>query len=415
MVSSGPPTSQSPPSRSSRRAFLAAAGTTLTTGLAGCNALSSGDAAGAFSDAGWHQFGNDATNTNHVAGGAPEPTTRETLATGGWPEIPPVVNDGVVYFARDHGVVAVETDGDEKWSRSLDDEQRIEVSGAPALDPDRGRLYVPTRLVPRSNGPDPAPASVTVLSLEDGAALDEFRVGDERTYGVSIVDGDVYARSATSCVRLGPDGTERWRHTLDPLVYDEYNLGDDTATQVVPAVTDDAVYVPDRDALVKLDRESGEERWRVDVDTVFASSVVDEAGVIQTGWRETVAVDHSGEVRWRRDLGCRSVAAVSDGDVYVVPGDLHELDEETGETNWQTHVSSEGTAAPVVTDDDVIVVSGNVHAFRRDVGGLLAPDRERWTRSSAHASAYVSPVVAAGHIFVVGNFGLQALRRDSEN
>ncbi|MFB6184201.1 MAG: PQQ-binding-like beta-propeller repeat protein [Haloarculaceae archaeon] len=78
-----------------------------------------------------------------------------------------------------------------------------------------------------------------------------------------MVDGDVYARSATACVGLAPDGTERWRRPLDPLVYDEFNLGDSTATQVVPAVTDDGVYVPDRDALVGLDRETERERWRV--------------------------------------------------------------------------------------------------------------------------------------------------------
>jgi outer membrane protein assembly factor BamB len=214
---------------------------------------------------------------------------------------------------------------------------------------------------------------------------------------------------------LAPDGTERWRQSLDPLVYDEYRLGDSTATQIAPAVTGDGVHVPDRDALVRLDRDSGDERWRVPVDTPYAASVVDDGGVVQTGWQETVAVDSSGEVRWRRDLHSRAAAATADGDVYVVGSDLHELDPETGETNWQAHLPSEGTAAPVVADDTVLVPTGDVRAFRRDAGGLLGPARERWRFSSVHASDYSSPVVAAGRVFVVGPAGLLALRPAEEN
>ncbi|MFC7044540.1 PQQ-binding-like beta-propeller repeat protein [Halobacteriaceae archaeon GCM10025711] len=398
-----------PASRPSRRAFLAASGTAAATALAGCSALSDGDATGAFHDGDWHSYGNGPTNANRVAGGAPALVDHEPLAAAGWPYAPPVVHDGVAYFATERHVVAVAADGGERWSRRLG----VAVSGAPAIDPDRGRLYVPTRVVRTTDGPDPAPASVTVLSL-DGDVLDTLRVGDDRTYGVTVVDGDVYARGASACVRLAPDGTERWRRPLDPLVYDEFNLGDSTATQVAPAVAEDGVYVPDRDALVELDPETGEERWRVPVDTPYAASVVDDRGVVQTGWQETVAVDHSGEVRWRRDLHSRAAAAASDGDVYVVAGDLHELDAATGETNWQAHLSSEGTAAPVVTDDDVLVVSGGVSAFRRDADGFLGPDRERWRTSSVHATEYASPVVAAGRVFATGPFGLLALQPDAD-
>lgn len=250
---------------------------------------------------------------------------------------------------------------------------------------------------------------MTVLSLANGEVVGSPRVGDGRTYGVTVVDGDVYVRSATTCVRLAADGTERWRQALAPLVYDEFNLGDSTATQIAPAVAGDGVYVPDRNALVKLDVDTGEERWRVPVDTPYAASVVDTDGIVQTGWQETVAVTHTGEVRWRRDLHSRAAAAASDGNIYVAAGDLHELDAETGETNWQAHLPSEGTAAPIVTDDSVIATTGDVRAFRRTADGLLGPDRERWRTSSVHASVYSPPVVAAGRVFVAGPGGLLAL------
>jgi outer membrane protein assembly factor BamB len=375
--------------------------------LAGCSAVGDNSDTAPFHDGDWRSYGNGPANANRVSSGAPEADDSDILASGGWPYTPPVVQDGVVYFAADRRVVAVTPDGDEQWERRLD----REISGAPALDPNRNRLYVPTRVVRTSDALDPAPASVTVLSLADGKVIDTVRVGDRRTYGVTVAEGDMYARSATACVRLAPDGTERWRQSFDPLVYDEYNLGDSTATQVAPAVTAEGVYVPDRNAIVKFDPESGEERWRVPVDTAYAASVIDDDGVVQTGHRETVAVDHSGEVRWRRDLHSRAGAATAaNGDVYVAAGDLHELDPETGETTWPAHLPSEGTAAPVVTDEDVLVVTGDVRVFRREMGGFLAPEREHWRISSVHAVEYSSPVIAAGRTFVVGPAGLVVLK-----
>ncbi|MFC6862885.1 PQQ-binding-like beta-propeller repeat protein [Halomicroarcula sp. GCM10025817] len=381
-----------------------------TAALSGCSALAPDSGTVPFHDGDWHSFANGPTNPNRVPGGAPESSEGSVLAGASWPYAPPAVHDGVAYFVSEREGVAVTVDGVEQWSQSLEGE----LSGAPAIDPARDRLYVPTRIVPATSGPDPAPAFVAVLSLGDGSVRDRYRVGTRRTYGVTVVDGAVYVRSATACVKLAPDGTERWRRSLDPLVYDEYNLGDFTATQVAPAVTGDGVYVPDRDALVKLDPDSGRERWRVAVDTAYAAPVVaDDGGVVQTGHRETVAVDPGGEERWRRSLGTRAAAAAADDVVYVVPGDVHELDLATGETNWQAHVPSEGTAAPVVTDESVLVVSGDVRAYRREVGGLFEPDRLRWRTSSVHAHDYASPVIAAGRAFVVGPMGLQALRPGS--
>ncbi|MDS0223553.1 PQQ-binding-like beta-propeller repeat protein [Haloarcula sp. S1AR25-5A] len=338
----------------------------------------------------------------------PEPTAHEILTTGGWPYAPPVVHDGIAYFAHEREVIAVTPDGSERWSQRLEPR----VSGAPALDPEQDRLYVPTRVSRTPDGPGPAPASVTVLSLSEGTVENTLRVGDRSAYGVTVVDSDVYVRSATACVKLGSDGSEHWRQSFEPLIYNEYNLGDSTATQVVPAVTGDGVYVPDRNAIVKLNPDSGGEHWRIPVETAYASPVVDDGRVIQTGYGETVAVTDTGNVRWRRSLRSRATAAVADGDIYIVADDLHELDAETGETNWQTRLPFRGTAAPVVTDDSVIVVTGSVHAFNRDTGGFLAPDRARWQTEGIHAAAFASPVVAAGRLFVVSPMGLLSLRSE---
>lgn len=393
----------------SRRAFLAGLGGAAVTGLAGCSALASDPEP--FNDGDWLAFGNGPANTNRVAGGAPAVSDPTVLTTSDWPYAPPLVHGGTIYFGSDRRVVALSTDGTERWSRTLD----VTVSGTPALDTSRGRLHVPSRVVPTTDGPDPAPASVTTLAASDGTVVDRTRVGTGRTYGVTVAGGDLYVRGATACVRLGPDGTERWRRSLTPLVYDEYNLGDGTATQVPPAVTDDGVYVPDRDALVKLDRKAGRERWRVPVDTPYAAPAVAGDSVVQTGWQETAAVTPGGEVRWRRPVQSRAAAAAGGGTVYVAAGDLHALDPATGETAWHTRLPSSGTAAPVVTDDAVVVVNGGVRAYRRETGGLLGSDRTRWRADAVHTTEYCSPVVAAGRVFAVGPRGLLALTPDENS
>ena len=63
--------------------------------------------------------------------------------------------------------------------------------------------------------------------------------------------------------------------------------------------------------------------------------------------------------------------------------------------------------------EHVLVATGDVRVFRRDAGGVLGPDRERWQTSAVHAAAHSSPVIAAGHTFVVGPMGLVALTSEA--
>ena len=381
----------------------------MASTLAGCISIGQNRSVDSLHTGNWHSFGNGPRNTNRVSGGTPKPQSYEALTSAGWIYTPPVVHDGIVYFATDREVVALDTAGTEQWTHQLE----YEVSGVPCLDPDLRRLYVPTRVT--GSGDDTSQrATLSVVSLSEGELLDTYRVGTEKTYGATIVDGDIFVRSDSACLRLASDGTERWRQSLEPLVYDEYNLGDSTATQIVPAVDGEGVYIPGYNAIVKLDHESGDEQFRLSVDTPYAAPVVDDGGIIQTGWQETIAITPTGDVRWRRDLQSRAAAAASDDEIYVISNDLHCLTADTGETEWQAHLPSEGTAAPVVTNDSVIVVSGDVRAFRRSTDGILSGGRTRWKYSEIHAAEYASPVVAAGRLFVSGPFGLLALDPEGE-
>lgn len=194
----------------------------------------------------------------------------------------------------------------------------------------------------------------TASDSEVTVRIETVRIGDRRTYGVTVAEGDVYARSATACVRLAP------------------------------AVTADGVYVPGRNALVKFDPESSEERWRV-------------------------PVDHSGEVRWRRDLHSRGAAALAaNGDVYVVAGDLHELDPGTGD-DLAGPPPKRGHGRPGRDRRRRARRDWRCPRLPQGDRGLLGPDHEHWRMSSVHAAEYSSPVIAAGRAFVAGPAGMLAL------
>ena len=94
---------------------------------------------------------------------------------------------------------------------------------------------------------------------------------------------------------------------------------------------------------------------------------------------------------------------------------VHELDPETGETNWQAHTSGVVTAAPLVTDRSVLVADSGGRAFRRETGWLLTPDRERWKNRSVGVAQSMSPVIAAGRALVVTHRGLVAFRPTSDD
>ncbi len=81
--------------------------------LAGCSALADGEDTVTFYDGDWRQYGNGSKNANRVAGGAPEPDEQTSLTSAGWAYAPPVVYDGVVYFATARRVVGA------KWFETL--------------------------------------------------------------------------------------------------------------------------------------------------------------------------------------------------------------------------------------------------------------------------------------------------------
>lgn len=145
------------------------------------------------------------------------------------------------------------------------------------------------------------------------------------------------------------------------------------------AVTEDG-------ALRALDAESGDGRWERTLEELGSSR----------GWR-----------LWERDVrigGLQSSVGVGDGLVAVAgrSGVVFAVDAGSGEPRWETQVSAEVLAAPLVTSGLVIVRSQD----GRVVGLNAADGKRRWsferaipTLSSRGASAPAS----AGGLVLIGN------------
>ena len=151
----------------------------------------------------------------------------------------------------------------------------------------------------------------------------------------------------------------------------------------IPVVAEDGVYVGDRNGVVRaIDKETGRERWRVDVDQVVTGAVGVGGDLVLVGSEQgnVHALDReTGEKRWETNVSSQILAApASNGEVVVVQtqdGKIYGLDGADGERIWLVDVSLplltvHGSAKPTVVDDIVYVGldNGKAAAYRMEDG-----------------------------------------------
>lgn len=330
----------------SRRAFLGMLATGTVAGTAGCSSscpdsdppvpshiVNAGKGNAGFEtlpDSSWPSPRFDAANTSHapVQMEAATPSVQwkasvsaasasdEDVDTG-----PVVVADETVVLPSPGGVVALSLyDGTEQWRRSL----------TPAT-------------VPSPVGIEENPAS-PVLS-----------------------NGRVFLATANGVVALRiDDGTVVWRNT------------DSTGTGV-PAVTQDALFVPTTDGVTRFDGDTGQRQWAADVNGTRLA--VADGSVVATG-EQTVVVDaETGEVRWRRSEDTREYPVVADGTIYLSTYDgLIGRSLADGTEQWRID-RGRSLELPVVTPESVYAIerpgeaSSATFAFDRVDDGQPEP---RW-------------------------------------
>ncbi|WP_426964062.1 PQQ-binding-like beta-propeller repeat protein [Haloparvum alkalitolerans] len=385
---------------STRRDLLSGAAALGATGLAGCAALDEDREPDLSGD--WPQVGRDAANANH----APHATLPAAVGVawrhriGGWPYVQPVIAEGTVYAAGDHGVFALAAaDGAPRWPEPVD----LLPSGGLALTD--GAVLVPHDPPTRTEDP---PA---LVALDRATGTELWRVELEaRGFAPSVADGAAYLRTDAAALAVDLDGDAdgpervRWRRPLEPLRYDEYNaVGDDMTTLIAPAVDRDRVYLPDDGTLLALDRASGEPRWREPLEAAMASPVADEGGVVATGIGGTVALEPDGERRWRIDRGSWTSVAAAEETVYVADSSLTAHDASDGSRRW---TADGGTgiqvSQPAVVGDTVAAAGGEVVVNRRGDPGRFA-DRELLTirEEGGHLAAHGGLAVGGGRLLAV--------------
>ncbi len=382
----------------------------------------------------WPQFGHDASNAGH-ARSASGPGADAALAWRFDAETPtmnssPVVADGTVYApgSGDPGYVhAIDAEtGESVW--------RFEPAGyascAPAVSD--GRVYVGTwgkkfyaldaetgeQLWTNDAGHRFGSSSPAVA---DGTVY-VGTVGD----GPMVVSGEEDEEQFESCAVLALDaetGDERWR-------YDDFGEKENVESSI--AVADGRVYFGGESAVYALDTDSGSVAWSREVAAHPQSSPAVADGTVYYGGPSAAdegppaklsALDAaSGETVWTagiEDTSLRTSPAIADGTVYVAASSTRacllgggEPSTETDDGGNGTDDGENGTNGGDGTED------GDSNCSGTNRGRLYALDaasgERRWT-AELRTDTRSSPAVADGAVYVGNGDGLSAVSTGGES
>ena len=317
---------------------------------------------------------------------------KSKLATkGNMPiNVPPVVSDGIGYFAQDDAVHALRlSSGRSLWSWGGDQS----VYGTWLW---QGVLAVLTDQV--SND-----ALLTGLDARTGAVRWQVRIGGHGLIGTQAATTDgglAWLRSGgrLQVVNLA-NGRIRWTVEL--------------TNEAIPVAADGLVFVGQNGVVSAYDDLTGRRRWSISglpqlpvAQTVAGLILVTDG--IQGGDNPTVltAIDPlSGHVAWRFDPGA-AVTVLTAGPAGLavdtgVPRDFYLLAPRTGRILWQkeTFVAS----VPAVLDRNIVSIEGGVSGY--PVIRLVDRDAlngvPRWQLRLPATPAATLPVVQVGPLVVV--------------
>ncbi|EFW93968.1 Pyrrolo-quinoline quinone [Haladaptatus paucihalophilus DX253] len=171
---------------------------------------------------------------------------------------------------------------------------------------------------------------------------------------VAVAD-DIYVQSDRESYRLTADGTIVWRQTFDQS-FDWRK----TLSYLRPVIGPDGVYIGHRDALVKIDRASGDVRWTRSMEkTVFPPVIASDTTVVASTSDATVGVSPGdGQVRWRVSKPPVWAPAISETIAVVSTNkELLGINPATGEQQWRADQSL-STCPPVIAGDTVFTAPG---------------------------------------------------------
>jgi len=181
--------------------------------------------------------------------------------------------------------------------------------------------------------------------------------------GLADIKGEVEPAELVEFARSAKF-VERWH----------FEVGDSGLNQLRPALTADAVYGASANgALIRLDRSSGKQVWRIETGVTISGGVGNGEGLVIIGSDkgEVLAYDETGKLRWKSKVTSEvlSLPQVTPGVVMVRSGDgrISALDVADGKRLW---LYERSTPALVVRSHAGITVQRGV-AFAGFAGGRL--------------------------------------------
>jgi outer membrane protein assembly factor BamB len=291
-------------------------------------------------------------------------------------------SNGIIYFASNN-LYAIYPNGTVKW--------QFEINGrgesCPAID-ENGIIYIGTSIG------DP---NYFYAVYPNGTMKWRYWIGGGTHIKSSPVigaDGTIYFGCGQSIVALFSNGTLRWQHFTNNVVYSSPAIGDDGTVycgchdtylyalypnngtakwkfptgdwiRVSPCIGDDGtIYCLSTDGYLYALRPNGTMKWRTWVEA-GTSPTIGHDGTIYAGWSKLYAVNPlDGSVKWVYDTGgciqggtpCISV----DGTIYfgtivnIISGYFVVLNP-NGIEQWKTYIG-QCESAPAIGEDGTIYI-----------------------------------------------------------
>ena len=314
-------------------------------------------------------------NTSHIDG-----TIIWSFETGDGIEAGPViVADGTIYVASHDGYLyAVNPDGSEKWRFSAGEPfwdshyggQYKSMMATPAIDDD-GTVYVYSSdhhlIAVNSNGTEKW--RYHIVWMPD--FWSSPAVGDDGTIYIGSARDDE-TDFVAGLYAINPDGTLKWIHDEGTGVTTPPAIGSDGTIYIGAATPSEDKTQEDTGKILAISPD-GEQEWRFDVELwVEGASTVGPDGIIYAPTKEgdIYAISPQGNEIWRFSTGdgvSASPAIGSDGTVYVGSWDcyFYALSPD-GEQLWRykTPDTFEGISSPAaIGSDGTIYVGSNSGMF----------------------------------------------------